>query len=197
MGFLAVFFCDDRVNDADADLVGIGRCLLYGREGQPWHDLYDLFHRVYDPYHRLHEARATAGWLVDITHLVAPDPPAPWKDATPELLAERFACLRRVGAGAEWAAEPEEIVDYTLMRRATSIEPLPGAEPGLFRVAVRATPSSIKHRVVSVAISDTGYAAPPQVWLNGEPLAVTSTGPAAAICTICPCDGATLAVRAR
>ena len=93
-----------------------------------------------DPYHRLHEARATAGWLVDITHLVAPDPPAPWKDATPELLAERFACLRRVGAGAEWAAEPEEIVDYTLMRRATSIEPLPGAEPGLFRVAVRATP---------------------------------------------------------
>ena len=46
MGFLAVFFCDDRVNDADADLVGIGRCLLYGREGQPWHDLYDLFPRV-------------------------------------------------------------------------------------------------------------------------------------------------------
>ena len=196
MGFLAVFFCDDRVNDPDPDLMGLGRCLVYGREGQPWHTLYDPFPRVYDPYHRLHEARACGGWLVDVTHLVAPDPPAPWKDATPALLDARFDCLRRVGAGDEWAAEPEEIVDYILMRRATTLEPLPGTGPRLFRVHLGPTPSAIKHREISLAIDDAGFAGLPRVWLDGEVLPVHGRAAGIAACTFCPRDGATLAIGA-
>jgi peptidoglycan/xylan/chitin deacetylase (PgdA/CDA1 family) len=196
MGFLAVFFCDDRVNDPDPDLMGLARCLVYGREGEPWHPLYDPFPRVYDPYHRLHEARASGGWLIDITHLVAPHPPAPWKDATPEQLEARFDCLRRAGGGAEWAAEPEEVVDYILLRRATTLELLPGTEPHRFRMHVRRMPPAIKHQEISLAISETGSDPLPQVWLEGQALQVTRSGPGRAICTFAPRDGAILAVGA-
>ncbi len=197
MGFLAVFFCDDRVNDPDPDLMGLGRCLVYGREGQPWHTLYNPFPRVYDPYHRLHEARARGGWLVDVTHLVAPDPPASWKDATPAQLDARFDCLRRVGAGVEWAAEPEEIVDYILMRRATTLEPLSGhGGPRMFRVHLGWTPPAMKHHEISLGISDAGLAGLPQVWLDEVPLPVAPGAPGTAVCTFCPRDGATLAIGA-
>lgn len=189
-GFLAVFFCDDRVNESDPDLMSLGRCLVYVREGQPWHALYDLFPRVYDPYHRLHEARASGGWLIDVTHLVAPDPPALWKDTTPALLEARFDCLRRVGAGAEWAAEPKEIVDYILMRRATTLEPAPA--PDSFRVHLGPTPAAVNHREISLAIEMAGAAGWPRAWLDGEALSVIDGPTGQAVCTFRPRDGALL-----
>lgn len=193
-GFLAVFFTDDRVNDAAPDLFGLARALVYVREGQPDYTLYDPFPRVYDPYHRLHEARACGGWLVDMTHLVTPDPPAPWKDTTPELLNARFDCLRRVGAGTEWAAEPEEVVDYILTRRAVSLAPLPAVdERQRALVQVARLPSAVKRREISIALgpADSLQA---RAWLDGRELMVVR-GVTVQACTFEAVDGAVLEVQ--
>jgi peptidoglycan/xylan/chitin deacetylase (PgdA/CDA1 family) len=200
-GFLAVFFTDDRVNSDDPDLFGLGRALVYVREGRHWHNLYSPYPRVYDPYHRLHEARACGGWLVDMTHLVTHDPPAPWKDTTPELLDARFDCLRRVGGGREWAAEPEEVVDYVLMRRATTLEQLPDAPAGqCFRVHLAALPASIKHRSVSLAVTDAvpqpSSNAAPEVWLDDQRLAGRWITPGTTVFDCTPREGALLVIGA-
>jgi len=167
-GFLAVFFVDDRVNSPDPDLCGLGRALLYQIEGHPLQPLYDPFPREYDPYHRLHENLDTGGWLVDITHLISPELVAPWKDGTPEILDARFDCLRRVGAGREWAAEPEEVVDYILVRRAASLDPVDGAASPAFCVRLGSIPTPVKHRELTASIEWRG-STPPQLLVDGQP----------------------------
>jgi hypothetical protein len=150
-GFLAVFFGDDRLNSHDPDLFALSRTLLYVVEGQPMCPLYSPFPRVYDPYHRLHEALDAGGWVVDITHAVEPEPLALWKDTTPDILDARFDCLRRVGNGQEWAAEPEEIVDYILTRRAASVQGVRAeAERLSFRLELGNIPETVKCREISV-----------------------------------------------
>ncbi len=167
-GFLAVFFADDRVNDRDPELFGLSRTLVYVTEGQPFAPLYDPFPRDYDPYHRLHEALACGGWIVDITHLVSPEPIAPWKDTTPEILAARFACVRSVGADREWTAEPEEVVDYIIMRRAAALEiQAQDGRRGVYRLALGAVSPAVKCRELSATVDRPGA----QMMVDGRPVA--------------------------
>jgi len=169
-GFLAVFFGDDRLNSHDPNLFALSRTLLYVIEGQPTCPLYNPFPRVYDPYHRLHEALDAGGWVVDITHAVEPEPLALWKDSTPDILDARFDCLRRVGDGQEWAAEPEEIVDYILTRRAASVHDVhKGAERLSFRLELGGIPEPVKCREISVTTQlSTAASSPPTVWVDGK-----------------------------
>jgi len=169
-GFLAVFFADDRLNSYDPDLFALSRTLLYVVEGQPTCPLYSPFPRAYDPYHRLHEALDTGGWVVDITHAVEPEPLALWKDTTPDILDARFDCLRRVGNGREWAAEPEEIVDYVLTRRAASVLDVETEGNHLrFRLELAGIPGPVKCREISVtARLSTGASRIPTVLIDGE-----------------------------
>lgn len=169
-GFLAVFFADDRLNSYDPDLFALSRTLLYVIEGEPICSLYDPYPRVYDPYHRLHEARDVGGWIVDITHSVEPEPLALWKDATPDILETRFDCVRKVGNGLEWAAEPEEIVDYIIVRRAASVNALQtGPDHLSFHLELGAIPEPVKCREISVTASlSTVPIGPPTVLINGK-----------------------------
>jgi len=174
-GFLAVFFADDRINSPDPDLMCLSRTLLYVAEGKPLAPLYSPFPRMYDPYHRLHEVSEAGGWLVDVTHAVEPDPLARWKDVTPEVLDTRFSCLRQVGAGKEWAAEPEEIIDYIIMRRACAVKETSLDENGLtFDLECREVPAQLKHRQVSLtARLEKTLPAAPLVLLDGREDAVS------------------------
>jgi peptidoglycan/xylan/chitin deacetylase (PgdA/CDA1 family) len=169
-GFLAVFFADDCLNSHDPDLFALSRTLLYMIEGEPACSLYDPFPRVYDPYHRLHEALDIGGWIVDITHSIEPEPLAAWKDATPAVLDARFDCLRRVGHGREWAAEPEEIVDYILVRRAASVKDVQTQGNCLsFRLELGDIPTAVKCREISLtAHLDSAKSRPPTVLVDGK-----------------------------
>jgi len=169
-GFLAVFFADDRINSYNPDLFALSRTLLYVIEGEPICSLYDPFPRVYDPYHRLHETLDAGGWVVDITHSVEPEPLALWKDATPDVLDARFDCLRRVGNGQEWAAEPEEIVDYILTRRAASVKGVRTETDRLsFHLELGVIPEAVKCREISVtARLDTAASRPATLLIDGK-----------------------------
>ena len=153
-GFLGVFFADDRINPDSPDLFCLSRCLIYVAEGKPLSPLYSPFPRAFDPYHRLHEVMDAGGWLVDVTHSVEPQPLAPWKDVTPDVLDSRFACLRQVGAGGEWAAEPEEVIDYIIMRRSCCVTDVVSAHDcASFRLARGAVPAAVKKREISVEVT--------------------------------------------
>lgn len=169
-GFLAVFFADDRLNGHDPDLFALSRTMLYVIEGEPICPLYAPFPRVYDPYHRLHEALETGGWVVDITHAVEPEPLALWKDTTPDILDARFDCLRTVGGGQEWAAEPEEVVDYILTRRAASVEDVRTGSARLsFRLTLGGVPRAVRCREISVSAQLSAIAScPPVVSVDGR-----------------------------
>ena len=174
-GFLAVFFADDRVNPPDPDLMCLSRTLMYVNEGKPWTPLYSPFPREYDPYHRLHEVSEAGGWLVDVTHAVEPNPLALWKDVTPEVLDARFDCLRQVGAGQEWATEPEEIVDYIIMRRACAVRDVALGDNGLmFDLECGEVPGQLKHKEVSfTARLEKGVSTAPLVLVDGQEDAVS------------------------
>jgi hypothetical protein len=175
-GFLGVFFIDDRVNSYDPDLFALSRTGLYVEEGQPDYALFDPFPRVYDPYHRLHEALDTGGWIVDMTHLVAPKPIAPWKDTTPEILDARFDCLRRVGNGREWAAEPEEIVDYILLRRAASIQEVQTESASIaFLLRLGSVPAAVRCRDISVTVKLNMAIPLPAVLVDGKEATTTDS----------------------
>lgn len=61
-------------------------------------------------------------WLYETTHLVRWDVPQSNKSVTPEYLVERFEKLFDISGGKLWAAKPDDVIDYELLRRNLSIE---------------------------------------------------------------------------
>jgi peptidoglycan/xylan/chitin deacetylase (PgdA/CDA1 family) len=61
-------------------------------------------------------------WLYETTHLVRWNVPQPSKNITPEYLNERFEKLINISAGKIWAAKPDDVIDYELMRRNIAID---------------------------------------------------------------------------
>lgn len=61
-------------------------------------------------------------WLYETTHLVRWNTPQDNKNVTPEYLTERFSKLVEISGGRLWAAKPDDIIDYELMRRNIFLE---------------------------------------------------------------------------
>jgi peptidoglycan/xylan/chitin deacetylase (PgdA/CDA1 family) len=61
-------------------------------------------------------------WLLDTTHLAMWNVPQAHKCVTPEDIGKRFSRLTEISNGHVWAAKPDDVVDYQLMRRNLSIE---------------------------------------------------------------------------
>ncbi len=61
-------------------------------------------------------------WLYETTHLVRWQTPQNNKNVTPDYLADRFSKLEELSQGKLWAAKPDDVIDYELMRRSLSIE---------------------------------------------------------------------------
>jgi peptidoglycan/xylan/chitin deacetylase (PgdA/CDA1 family) len=61
-------------------------------------------------------------WLYDTTHLVMWNVPQNYKCTTPEHLTERFKKLVAVSNGKMWAAKPDDVLDYIMLRENLSID---------------------------------------------------------------------------
>jgi hypothetical protein len=86
------------------------------------------------------------------------------------VLDARFDCLRSVGNGREWAAEPEEIVDYILVRRAASVKDVQTQGNCLsFRLELGDIPTAVKCREISLtAYLGSAKSRPPTVLVDGK-----------------------------
>jgi len=80
------------------------------------------------------------GWLCETTHLVQPHPIQDWKNVSCEDLERRFVKLLEITDKKMWAAVPEDIVDYILLRRNVTIKKMKDGEYELtvnFPVGIR------------------------------------------------------------
>jgi hypothetical protein len=112
-GYLSMFGVRDQLNYPDTDLMQLCRPVVY-------HKL-DDYNRGYDPYRLTYRARETGGWLVDYTHAVQDELVIPNRELTPTELGNRLDAVTRVGGDEVWLAVPEEVVDYLIMARETTI----------------------------------------------------------------------------
>ena len=112
-GYLSMFGVRDRLNYPDTDLMQLCRPVLYHR--------LDEYNRRYDPYRLIYRARETSGWVVDYTHAVQDELVIPNRELTPTELGTRLEAVTRVGGDEVWLAVPEEVVDYLIMARDTTV----------------------------------------------------------------------------
>ena len=191
-GYLAIFTREDRLNHnhVDEDLYALGRSALYTVEGLP------LPMRTYDPYWRLHQARDTAGWLVDSARFVAEDPADPERDVTPALLAERFEKVAEVGG--VWRAAPAEVIDYLLMRRAAHPRALrASAEAITFTMEAPRIPQRVRNRELTFTLDVPRAWERPAVTCDGAPVSdVTPIAEGRIRFTVAAADGQRMRVSA-
>ncbi len=133
-GCLSMFGVRDRLNYPDSDLMQLSRPVVY-------HKL-DEYNRRYDPYRLVYRARETGGWIVDYTHAVQDELVIPNRELTPTELGNRLEAITRVGGDEVWLAVPEEVVDYLIVARETTV------------VDERRTPTAITYRLAAPAIPD-------------------------------------------
>jgi len=121
--YLACAYIDGAPNREGFDLHKIGNFMVAS----------DDIHSSYDWKRELLTDNLDLGfllesWLYETSHLVMWNVPQAHKCITPEDLTRRFEKLWEISGGALWAAKPDDVVDYVLLRRALSVEVIEAAE---------------------------------------------------------------------
>ena len=94
------------------------------------------------------------GWLCETTHLVMPNTIQPHKNITPEGLERRFVKLLEITDKRMWAATPEDVIDYIMLRRRAVIQPI-GTDEYDLNIDF---PVGIQKRQLSFALDDRAQA---------------------------------------
>lgn len=145
--YLCMFTCLDHINQSTDDLFCLGRIPLMEEGPAPWR-------RQFDPYDRLSLALEHRGWVVDSLVSACPEPSHFHTEISVNSLARRFEKVREAGDSNVWCAVPEEIVDYTLTRRATRVIPGTGGPEGNeYLLNVHAIDPAVKRRVLTFRVS--------------------------------------------
>jgi hypothetical protein len=141
-GYLSMFGVRDRLNYPDTDLMQLCRPVLYHR--------LDEYNRRYDPYRLVYRARETGGWVVDYTHAVQDELVIPNRELTPTELGTRLEAVTRVGGDEVWLAVPEEVVDYLIMARETTVNDEQETPTAItYRLDAPAIPARVQWRTVT------------------------------------------------
>ncbi len=115
--YLACAYIDGSPNREDFDLYKIGNFMV--ASGQISRS-YDWKTELLTPNLDLEFLRGS--WLYETSHLVMWNVPQAHKCVTPEDLTQRFERLIEISGGKLWAATPDDVVDYVLLRRALTVE---------------------------------------------------------------------------
>ena len=116
-------------NTSEFDVWDIMRATI-GRDLEGWlqEPSASLYRHTRDAFPGELRKEATRGhWLVDISHIVvdrlpAANGPGLWNRCmTPAILDARLREVRALWGNELWATVPEEVVEYTLLRRAASV----------------------------------------------------------------------------
>lgn len=163
--YLACAYIDGSPNREDFDLYKIGNFMV--ASGQI-HASYDWKPELLTPNLDLEFLRGS--WLYETSHLVMWNVPQAHKCVTPEDLTRRFERLREISGGKLWAATPDDVVDYVLLRRALTVE-IVRVEPRVVEFELRGEwPVGVVNSAVSFRVVGLPAAKACEVNLTPSPL---------------------------
>ena len=161
-GYLGILSIGHPFNGPDFDEWDIARGTV-GRDMEMWlqEPTQSMYHHTRDAFPGQLTRENTRGkWLVDITHLVVDRlPPASpdslWnRCSTPAIVEARLREVRELWGDRLWAAVPEDVVDYTLMRRAASVTvEQPSADRTVCTVHLASIPEAVQRRELTFRAS--------------------------------------------
>ena len=102
-------------------------------------------------------------WLYETTHLCLWEVPQAHKCVTPEYLCRRFDKLQAVSAGRLWAARPDDVIDYVLLRRHLRLAAVRRQDGGLAFDVEGEWPVGVRNAWLTLRVCGTGFATPPAV----------------------------------
>lgn len=114
--YLACAYIDGAPNREGFDLHRIGNFMVASGEIRT---SYDWKPQLLTDALQLEFLRGS--WLYETSHLVMWNVPQAHKCVTPDDLTRRFAKLAAISRGKLWAAKPDDVIDYVLLRRALTV----------------------------------------------------------------------------
>ncbi len=102
-------------------------------------------------------------WLYETTHLVMWNVPQANKCITPEDLTKRFTRLQNISGGKLWAATPDRVIDYVLLRRNLSIKLLERTEKGMKFELLGSWPVGVISSELTFRVRHPNFHSAPQV----------------------------------
>ncbi|HCU34827.1 MAG TPA: hypothetical protein DGT21_05050 [Armatimonadetes bacterium] len=153
--YLACASIDGSPNRDGFDLYRIGNFMVASGKIS---DAYDWKDELLTDNLQLEFLRGS--WLYETSHLVMWNVPQSHKCITPEDLTRRFETLTTLSGGRLWAAKPDDVIDYVLLRRNLTVNASP-AEGGGARIEiggewpVGVISSRLSLRLSGAQVSDT------------------------------------------
>jgi len=157
-GYLGILGIAHPFNGPDFDVWHIARGTV-GRDMEMWvaEPIASMYHHTREAFPGNLTRENTRGkWLVDITHLVVNRLPKAcgeglWnRCSTPAMLDARLSEVRALWGEDVWAAVPEDVVEYTLLRRAaTPMASQPDEGRIVCTVRLNALPAGLQSRELS------------------------------------------------
>ncbi len=155
--YLACAYIDGAPNREDFDLYKIGNFMVASGKIS---DAYDWKDELLTD--NLALDFLVGSWLYETSHLVMWNVPQSRKCITPEDLTRRFEKLRDISDARLWAAKPDDVIDYVLLRRALSVNVIEaGPQKVQFEIAGQ-WPTGVINSQLSFRISGLEVSEEPQ-----------------------------------
>ena len=102
-------------------------------------------------------------WLYETTHLIMWNVPQDHKCVTPEYMERRFQKLIDISGGRLWAAKPDDVIDYVLLKRNISVDNI-REENGSIAFDIGGTwPVGVINSFLTLRVTNACFTTPPKV----------------------------------
>jgi hypothetical protein len=156
--YLACAHVEGGPNREGFDLYKIGNCMVAAGGFRP---------RAGWPVELKTENLALAfvgnAWVYETSHLCLWNVPQAHKCVTPEYLTRRFEKLVDISNGKLWAAKPDDVIDYELLRRNLRVEKVRSEADGLAFDVGGEWPVGVMNSWLTLRISGARFADAPAV----------------------------------
>ena len=143
-GYLAGMAITDDINRPDEmDPLFVCRVPLHERYWGP-------FDCAYDPHKRISQAQRENGWIIDYCHCPLEQAVHDYKDCSAAHHRERLETVAAEGRGECWYANPDDVIDYTYVRRCAALETIGEGE---YAVRLVGLPDRVRHRELTFVLS--------------------------------------------
>ena len=102
-------------------------------------------------------------WVYETSHLCLWNVPQAHKCVTPEFMTQRFEKLSEVSDGKLWAATPDDVIDYVLLRRNLMVENVRSTDDGVTFDVGGTWPIGVINSLLTLRISGAAFARAPRV----------------------------------